>query len=147
MWLFQLMYAQYFTDRPRIYHEATKCRISLYACIFIIPFPVLFFFHSFQRSLGEILYSGENLKIIVLPISHSPLPRFCSCFSIGYFKEGQNGSEEENDTARGEAGSCSGKTPLPRSPCRLVLHTSALAFVEVPYPIGYTWSAYNLLVW
>ena len=41
--------------------------------------------------------------------------------------------EEQNDTARGEAGSLGCRSPSPLSSCRSVLHSSALAFFEAHY--------------
>ena len=43
--------------------------------------------------------------------------------------------EEQTDTARDEAGSCSRKTPLPRLPCRVVLFFTFPLWPSLKYPI------------
>ena len=58
--------------------------------------------------------------------------RLCAT-PTGCFKEGHSGSGKKKTT--GQAGSFCCSSPPPLLPCPFVLHTSALAFVEVPYMV------------
>ena len=92
-----------------------------------------------QSQCHDFVQLGQEVKRDATPPLRSPprlLPKLHKNMALseydllGYFKEGQSGSEEQNDMAREEAGSFRCSSPPPLSSCRFVENSTAKKFIS-----------------